>query len=415
MHCTTCGTAILPGMMRCPNCGALTAYTTQPAPQQGADQTLPAMNFGPFMESASVPPPAQSSPPTPVPPNVYNPNVTIPNVTIPGNLQGQQAANFYTTGTQPGTQYPRAGTPPYGLNGSNAGQVQYVPPQAYPPPSHPVPPQAPKRVGGLSRGLTITLIILVLLILIGSGIIYYFSIPYPAQVHASATATAQTLANNQATGTAQVIHNTNATATAQAQATVTAQQNIYNAATNGNPTITDALTQNDGLHWDQYDTANSGGCVYSGNAYHVKELQSGYFQTCMAQSSNYSNFTLQVQMTILRGDFGGIIFRSSASSPKFYLLQFGVDGTYNLLGYVSTNGNDARSLLSSITPAMKGLNQPNLITLIARNSQLTVFVNKHYVDTVSDTLYKSGQIGFMAYYKSNQTEVAYSNMQLWQL
>ena len=408
MHCTTCGTAILPGMMHCPNCGTPTAYTTQSAPQQGANQTLPAMNFGPFMESASVPPPAQSSPPTPFPPNVNHPDVYNP-----GNQQGAQAVNFYTTGTQPGTQYPRAGTPPYGLN---AAQAQYVPPQqAYPPPPQPVPPQTPKRAGGLSRGLTVTLIILVLLILIGSGIIYYFSVPYPAQVHASATATAQTLANNQATGTAQVIHNENATATAQAQATVTAQQNIYNAATNGNPIITDALTQNDGLHWDQYDTANSGGCVYAGNAYHVKELQSGFFQTCMAQSSNYSNFTLQVQMTILRGDFGGIIFRSSASSPKFYLLQFGVDGTYDLLGYVSTNGNDARSLLSSITPAMKGLNQPNLITLIARNSQLTIFVNKQYVDTVSDNLYKSGQIGFMAYYKSNQTEVAYSNMQLWQL
>ena len=84
---------------------------------------------------------------------------------------------------------------------------------------------------------------MVLLILIGSGIIYYFSIPYPHRFMPQATATAQTLANNQATGTAQVIHNTNATATAQAQATVTAQQNIYNAlATNGNPTITDALT-----------------------------------------------------------------------------------------------------------------------------------------------------------------------------
>jgi len=370
------------------------------------------MNFGPFMETASVPPSAQQATP-PFQPNAYG----------SGTPPTSQPANFYTTGTQPGVPYPNpdpnpnpyAGTPPYGLPGYNAGQPSYAPPQAYPPPQQPLPPQPPKRSGGLSRGLTITLVVLVLLVLIGSGIIYYFSIPYPAQVHAQATATAQSLANNQATGTALVIHNTNATATAQTQATVTAQQNIYNTATNGSPAVTDSLSQNDGLRWDQYDTSNSGGCVYAGSSYHVKELQSGYFQTCMAQASNFSNFTLQVQMTILRGDFGGIIFRSSATSPKFYLLQFGIDGTYDLLGYISNNGNDARSLLSSVTPAMKGLNQPNLITLIARGSQLTIFVNKQYVDTVSDTLYKGGQIGFMAYYKSNPTEVDFSNMQIWQL
>ena len=64
---------------------------------------------------------------------------------------------------------------------------------------------------------------------------------------------------------------------------------------------------------------------------------------------------------------------------------------------------------------MKGLNQPNLITLIARGSQLTVFVNKQYVDTVSDGLYKGGQIGLIAYYKSSPTEVAFSNLQIWKL
>lgn len=421
MHCTSCGTPILPGMKHCPHCGALIAPTapgadsTQAAIQQGTlnDANQPAMNFGPYMESASVPPPGQQAIP-PLQSNAYDAYGS-------GISQNAQPANFYTTGTQPGVPYsnpnplPPAGTPSYGLPGYNAGQPPYVPPQAYSASQQPLPAQPPKRAGGLSRGLTITLIVLVLLVLIGSGIIYYFSIPYPAQVHAQATATAQGLANNQATGTAVVIHNTNATATAQTQATVTAQQSIYNSATNGSPAVTDSLSQNDGLRWDQYDNSNSDGCVYAGGSYHVKELQSGYFQTCMAQTSNFSNFTLQVQMTILRGDFGGIIFRSSATSPKFYLLQFGVDGTYDLLGYISNNGNDAHGLLSSVTPAMKGLNEPNLITLIARGSQLTIFVNKQYVDTVNDTLYKGGQIGFMAYYKASPAEVAYSNMQIWQL
>src|SRR5947209_11894131 len=100
------------------------------------------------------------------------------------------------------------------------------------------------------RGMTILLIGLALLIMAsGFGLIYYSAVYHPAQLHAQATGTAQTmqtaearataLANAQATGTAVAI--ANATATAQAQATAevvataTALQNIYNSATSRTP------------------------------------------------------------------------------------------------------------------------------------------------------------------------------------
>ena len=445
MHCTSCGTSLLPGMMHCPNCGTSTPYNTQAQSGTSNAETIAAMNFSPFQESAPVQPnQQQDTPPPPPPPNFYTTG------TQPGTQPGAQPANFYTTGTQQANLYPNpapaAITPPYGFP-TGAGQTgqagqgaqiaptvrtgqaaQYTPapqqysppPQAYsqyPPPPQPTLPQPPptKKQRSLSRGLTIIVIVLVLLILAGSGIIYYLSVPYPAQLHAQATATVQTRLHNQATATAQSIHNDNATATAVAQATFTAQQNIYNQATLGSPAITDSMAQNGNLRWDEYDSSNSGGCVYAGGAYHVKELQSGYFQTCFAQASNLSNFTLQVQMTILSGDYGGIVFRSNPSSPKFYLLQFNTDGAYDLYAYVSNNGNEAKSLLANVTSAMKGLNQSNLITLIARGSQLTIFVNNQYVDAVSNSSFTTGQIGLVAYYKSNSTEVSYSNLQIWKL
>jgi hypothetical protein len=250
---------------------------------------------------------------------------------------------------------------------------------------------------------------------VGSAIIYYFSVPYPAQIRAQATATAQTLVNNRATGTALAVHHAGETATAQAQATLTAQQNIYLQATQGNPAVTGSLATNDTLNWNEVDSASSGGCVFAGGSYHVKELEKGFFDPCFAQSSNFSNFTLQVQMTILSGDFGGILFRSDSQSSKSYLLQFGTDGSYQLYKYVDNSGNNSQTLLTSFSSAIKGQNQPNLLTLIARGSQLTVFVNKQYVDTVSDNAYKSGLVGFLAYYKSNPTEVTFSNIQIWKL
>lgn len=455
MNCTSCGTPILPGMMHCPTCGTPTAYNMQVQPGTGNAETIAAMNFEPFQEPGAVPLNQQQSTPIPPPPppNFYNTG------TQPGTQP--QPVNLYNMGTQQATPYanptptPTTATPPYGF-ATGAGQTrqtgptmqeaqyaqpqqytapqqyppqqQYVspqqyppqqqympPPQQYPPPLQPVSPQPPRKQGGLSRGLTITITVLVLLILAGSGIIYYFSVPYPAQLHAQATATVQTRLDNQATGTAQSVQNANATVTAIAQATFTAQQNIYNQATIGSPTVTDSMAQNGNLRWDQYDSSNGGGCVYAGGTYHVKELQSGYFQTCLAQASNFSNFTLQVQMTILSGDYGGMVFRSNPTSPKFYLLQFNANGAYDLYAYVSNNGNDAKSLLASVTTSMKGLNQPNLITLIARGSQLTIFVNKQYVNTVSDSSYATGQIGLVAYYKANSTEVSYSNLQIWKL
>jgi hypothetical protein len=263
--------------------------------------------------------------------------------------------------------------------------------------------------------MIILLSTLVFLMLVGSGIIYYFSVPYPAQVRAQATATAQTRVNDNATGTALVIHHQDQTATAQAQATLTTQQNIYLQATQGSPAVNDTLARNGALNWDEVDSASSGGCVFAGGTYHVKQLNKGYFRPCFAQSSNFSNFTLQVQMTILSGDSGGIVFRADSQSAKAYILEFGTDGSYQLYMYVDNTGNNANTLLTSFSSAIKGQNQPDLLTLIARGSQMTLFVNKQYVDTVSDNTYKSGLIGLLAYYKSTPTEVAFSSLQIWKL
>src|SRR5712692_5717212 len=98
-------------------------------------------------------------------------------------------------------------------------------------------------------GLLVTLALLVMFS--GIGLIYYSTVLRPAQLHAQATGTAQTLltvqargtalANAQATGTAQAFANATATAqaqvTAQAQATVTALQDIYTTATSGRPAL----------------------------------------------------------------------------------------------------------------------------------------------------------------------------------
>lgn len=354
MQCLSCGTWLQPGMKICSACGTPVVYSTSSpsSPIEDNDPPIPA-GFGPFRETA----PASLSP-------IY------------------------------------AIQPPY---------------TAYPPPSVPptqTPP--PHRRRSLSKGMLSLLSLLVLLMLAGTATIYYFSFPYPAQVRARATATAQTRANNAVTATAQIIHHENATATAQAQATLTVQQNIYTQATNGNPAVSDTLARNSPLQWNEYDTSSNGGCVFTAGTYHVKVYATGYFQACFAQAGNFSNFTLQVQMTILSGEYGGIIFRANDQN-KFYLLQIGTDNLFQLFKYVSNNGDTASTLFSSYSSIIQGQNQPYLLTLIARGNQLTLFVNKQYIDTVRDNTYKAGLFGLVAFDKYTLSEVAFSNLRIWKL
>src|SRR5205085_11498890 len=109
---------------------------------------------------------------------------------------------------------------------------------------------------GFSVGVIISLILLVLLIIGGSGLTYYVGVFFPAQLHAQATAAAQT---------------------AQADATfiVITPQQIYNYATNGSPVINDPLNNQNRSTWENNET-----CTFTGGAYHVSSLSYG---DCLSQ------------------------------------------------------------------------------------------------------------------------------------
>jgi len=195
--------------------------------------------------------------------------------------------------------------------------------------------------------MVILFIVLVLLIIGGSGLILYTAVIQPNQLHTQATATAQAnvtgTAQANATGTAHAAATAtieaNATATAQAQATAqvqataTALQAIFNQATSGTPVLNDPLSQQDANNWEVDDKTGGGGCAFSGGSYHASMPQASYFASCYAQNSNFSNFAFQVQMTILKGDRGGIIFRYDSEARKFYLLRFDQNGVYNFFVY----------------------------------------------------------------------------------
>jgi len=232
------------------------------------------------------------------------------------------------------------------------------------------------------------------------------------------TATAQTNVTRTAQAGATVNTQTNATATAQANATATTQAiaTVYaTMVTAGNPVLNDSLQDNSqGNHWDIGNTAiaGDGSCTFTGGVYHSRPLQKGSFAPCFAQSTNFSNFSFQVQMTITQGDQGGIIFRGSYNDGTFYYFYINRDGSfaletfnhYKLTGVIQNGSSSA---------IQTGLNQPNLIAVVAKGNNLDLFVNMQHIASLSDGTYSQGQIGVIAESTQNPTEVVFKNVEVW--
>src|SRR6266567_2123626 len=203
-------------------------------------------------------------------------------------------------------------------------------------------------------------------------------------------------------------------ANAQATANVAnlTPQELYTRITSGKPAISDPLDSiNHSLFVSRSNSASS--CGFTGGTYHASA--SPHFTIYCFAPIGVSNFAFQAQMTIIKGDAGGLVFRlnSDTSSLNSYLFLIDRLGGYSLVALQNTN--NARQLVNGVNPAIKvGLNQSNLLTVLALGSNLFVYVNKQYITRVGDNTFSSGIVGVFAT-GANATDVAFSNAQIWRL
>jgi hypothetical protein len=292
--------------------------------------------------------------------------------------------------------------------------IPYGQPPYATPPLQPFPIGKPQNNKGLPKGVTLLLALMALLMMIGGAtLIYYTTVAQPNQFRAQATATVQTLMTNNAHATAIAQTQATATAQAQAQATATALQSVYTTATSGTPALTSSLAFQDGARWDLYNAVGGGGCAFAGNALHASIFQQHTYAPCFAQATNFSDFAFQVEMTILKGDGGGLVFRADDVNAKFYLLHITHNGVFSLL--VTRDAKTNTPLLDDTNAAIKAGAQTNLVTVIARGGTLSLYVNKQFIGSTNDTTYTTGKIGIFADDTTTGTEVAFSNVSVWTL
>jgi serine/threonine protein kinase len=273
------------------------------------------------------------------------------------------------------------------------------------------------RLSRPSKAKFIALMGLTLLVVSGIGL---FSLVQANQVvtkHANAVTTAN--ANATAT-TAAVDASSTATVnaltpTVNATAEVIELQNMYNNTTHGTPALDDPLRDNSkGNSWKVGTSADGAGtCAFTGGAYHVSQLIY-VVHYCTARPS-FSNFIFEVQMKIIKGDAGGVIFRANTLGNYFYVFAVNQYGVYQV--FLRAGYDGVLTMAGGASLAIKrGLNQTNLISVIAQGRTIGLYVNHQLIDSVNDNTYSSGQIGVIAYpygNSGNPTEVVYSNVKVW--
>ena len=396
----------------------------------GTPNPLSPSNWGPIQEAATPPFQGPSSMDGRMGPGEYSPswkNQAPPgryNTPVWGSLmQAEGEVPFHDPAASPVSFSPA-------LNAQNQpGGVQFSPSSYAPDASNAMPPgllSPPSSLPSsspqvISKRMFLTLVTLAgLVILSGIGLIFYTGLIRPAQMQASASATAQVLAqstataNVYATGTGYVTATAQVKATSQAKVTATAIQNVYASATNSMPTFSSSLAAQDSGNWDVYTAAGGGGCAFTNGALHSIILKKRYYVPCFAKATDFSNFAFEAQVTIVKGDEGGLIFRADDAASKFYYFRIGRDGFYGL--NVSKDDKNSTPLIYDTSSAIKtAVGQMNLLTVIANSKNIYLYINQQFVATTSDASYSDGEIGVFAGNNGNDTDVAFNNVHIWNL
>lgn len=263
---------------------------------------------------------------------------------------------------------------------------------------------------------TFLFIILVLLIILAStaGILAYFRLH-----RTTPTPSRSSVTNNKTDGTAiTTTLNQNTPTASDATATAMLLQdnpNPYSKATSVLQLDDPLINNSKDTRW-QLTSTPDGACRFNQGSYYIDTNKNNYPFFCAATAPTYSqvhNLVYEAQITIKRGDAGGIGFRlASTDTFASYYFRVTQDGYYALVLFGPTN----RVLISGASSTINtGLDNMNTLAVVAIGNKIDLYINHIYVNTVNDSTYTQGQIALIANDLTTATEVKFNNVRLWVL
>ncbi len=119
------------------------------------------------------------------------------------------------------------------------------------------------------------------------------------------------------------------------------------------------------------------------------------FQICHEAAKSFNDLTVQVNISIQRGNAGGVLFRLNGNGG--YLFEVDNTGRYSIVKSSDfTNGNTTALQDWTSATAVKTGTQENTLQLIAKGNMLLFYVNGTFLKSVSDSTFSGGTIGFAA-------------------
>jgi len=210
------------------------------------------------------------------------------------------------------------------------------------------------------------------------------------------------------------VRSTTSTTGSHAPSTTTSQTVLY-PPPNATQWINDPLSDNSkGYQWET--KPDSGGvCKFTGGVYEVTASapQIEYCPAWNTDKRNNNKFVYEVQMTIVYGDVGGLLFKDD-SSGKSYYFECNAHGRY-ILVYYGDNAPPAGIVIlhGSSSAFNTGTNQPNLLAVKVQGGNISLYVNRQHIKDADVFTYGGGYIGVFAFDLTNRTVVIFRNAKVW--
>lgn len=175
----------------------------------------------------------------------------------------------------------------------------------------------------------------------------------------------------------------------------------------GSLVLNDPLRDNSrGYKWEE-GMRDQGRCTFAGDSYHSIIPLAGYFHSCLATAMSFKDCAFEVQMNLISGSAGGIVFRANRATIHFYYFTVDRNGNYLLKSYYDKNAG-ATVLASGSGASLHG---NDLIGVVARGSTISLYINQHLVGQVNNSDNADGQVGVVVY----EGEAAFSDAKVWLL
>jgi hypothetical protein len=161
--------------------------------------------------------------------------------------------------------------------------------------------------------------------------------------------------------------------------------------------------------WQHFDDKNDE-CAIKNDGLHVRNSITGSFISCTYNAASFTDFAVQVNMRILSGG-GGLTWRENPGT--FYEFLIAPNGSYNI---GMQKAAQTVGFLSGKTSAMLGkTGATNSLTLIAKGSDMYLYINQTFVTLLQDSNFSFGNVGVIANTDKSPAEAVYTNAKFWDL